>query len=76
MPEDDDDDQILQFKQAHSRGGWRAVVQLADALRDARERIIVTRVEHYLEQLIADSGEENPTLTVRDVRARLFEVPQ
>lgn len=76
MPEDDDDDQIIQFRQAHAHGGWRAVVELADALRDARERVIVTRVEHYLEALVMTTGQENPTLTVRDVRARLFEIPQ
>lgn len=76
MPEDDDDAQIIKFRDAHARGGWRAVVELADAFRDARERVLVNRVEGYLEKLIHDTGEENPQLTVRDVRARLFEVPQ
>jgi hypothetical protein len=81
MPEDDDDAQITQYRNAYtnaggSTAGWRAVVRLADLARDKREAVIVGRVEHYLEQLIEDTGEENPSLTVRDVRARLFEIPQ
>jgi hypothetical protein len=76
MAEDDDEQQIRQYRRAHATGGWRAVIRLADAARDARERVIVTRVERYLQRLIRDSGEENPTLTVRDVRARLYEIPQ
>ena len=74
--EDDDDDQIRQYRRAYERGGWRAVIRLADAARDAREKLLVDRVEHYLEHLISSTGQENPTLTVRDVRARLFDVPQ
>lgn len=76
MPEDDDEQQIRDYRAAYSHGGWRAVIRLADAARDARERLLVRRVEGYLEHLIETTGEENPTLTVRDVRARLFEVPQ
>lgn len=74
--EDDDDAQVAAYRAAHARGGWRAVIRLADAARDERERIIVTRVERYLHDLIDTTGQENPTLTVRDVRARLHEVPQ
>lgn len=73
---DDDDVQIARFRAAHTDGGWLAVVRLAEAQRDAREALIVGRVEHYLEHLIRVTGDRNPTLTVRDVRARLFEVPQ
>ena len=76
MPEDGDDTLAERFRQAHAAGGWQAVVDLAHALRDAREATIVRRVNGYLSQLITDTGEENPTLTVRDVRAHLFEVPQ
>lgn len=64
------------FRDAYNAGGWPAVVILAAALRDAREKIIVDRVERHLEQLIITTGQRNPTLTVRDVRARLFEIPQ
>jgi hypothetical protein len=73
---DDDDEQIRRFRSARRHGGWLGVVRLAEAQRDAREAQIVSRVESYLEQLIADTGQRNPTLTVRDVRAHLFEVPQ
>lgn len=76
MSEDDDEDQIRRYRHAHARGGWRAVIRLADAARDAREKQIIDRVERYLEQVIRDSGEENPVLTVREVRARMFEIPQ
>lgn len=64
------------LRDAHERGGWRAAALVAEAIRDAREKTIVDRVEHHLEALIVRSGQENPSLTVRDVRARLFEVPQ
>jgi flagellar biosynthesis/type III secretory pathway protein FliH len=57
-------------------GTWRAVALVAEAIRDAREKKIVDRVEHYLEHLIETTGQENPSLTVKDVRRRLFEVPQ
>jgi redox-regulated HSP33 family molecular chaperone len=57
-------------------GTWRAVALIAHAIRDAREKVIVDRVEHYLEELVEHSGQQNPSLTVRDVRRRLFEVPQ
>lgn len=76
MAEDDDNAQAAKFRQAHRDGGWLAVVRLADAYRDARERRLVDRVEGYLEDLIRETGRENPSLTVRDVRARLFDVPQ
>jgi hypothetical protein len=60
-----------------SGGDWTQVARAVVAIRDARERVIVNRIEHYLEDLIEDTGEENPTLTVKDVRDRLFpEVPQ
>jgi adenosyl cobinamide kinase/adenosyl cobinamide phosphate guanylyltransferase len=55
---------------------WVQVARVAALIRDAREKAIVDRVEHYLEDLIETTGVENPTLTVRDVRAQLFEVPQ
>ena len=55
---------------------WVQVARVAASIRDAREKVIVDRVEHYLEDLIDSTGQENPSLTVRDVRKRLFEVPQ
>lgn len=55
---------------------WAKVARVAALIRDAREKVIVERVEHYLEDLIEATGQENPSLTVRDVRARLFEIPQ
>jgi hypothetical protein len=55
---------------------WVRVARVAALIRDAREKVIVDRVEHYLEDLIEDTGQENPSLTVRDVRRRLSEVPQ
>jgi hypothetical protein len=76
MPEDDDEQQIRDYRSAYSHGGWRAVIRLADAARDAREKALVDRVEGYLEHLIDTTGQENPSLTVRDVRARLFDIPQ
>lgn len=66
------------LKEAWVDGGtWRAVAIAAVRVRDAREKVIVDRVEHFLEKLIEDTGVENPSLTVKDVRDRLFsEVPQ
>jgi adenosyl cobinamide kinase/adenosyl cobinamide phosphate guanylyltransferase len=55
---------------------WVQVARVAASIRDAREKVIVDRVEHYLEDLVDSTGQENPSLTVRDVRKRLFEVPQ
>ena len=76
MAEDDDDAQEVQYRDAYQRGGWRAVIRLADAARDERERILVTRVNNYLQDRIDTTGHENPAVTVRDVRARLFDIPQ
>ena len=76
MAEDDDDQQIRDYREAFEEDGWRGVVRLADAARDAREKKLVDRVEGYLEAVIRDTGRENPSITVRDVRARLFDTPQ
>lgn len=76
MAEDGSDEQIAQFKAAFDNGGWLKVVVLANAIRDAREKLLVDRVEKWLEQVIRDTHRENPSITVRDVRARLFDTPQ
>jgi hypothetical protein len=70
------DDLASRLHEAYLGGGWLAAARLTEAIRDAREKAIVDRVEGYLEDLIESRGEPNPLLSVRDVRRRLFEVPQ
>lgn len=74
--EDGDPAFIEELKARLEADGWQGVADLANLRRDRREALLIGRVEGYLQRLIIETGEENPTLTVRDVRAHLHEIPQ
>lgn len=72
---DDDPIQEAPLRAFLEQKGWDEFVRLVRSYRDAREKKIVEAVNGFLQERV-DADGPDATVSVVDVRARLFEVPQ